>query len=92
MRFVSDLTIKTQDKYMKFDQIQKYSHFKVKRLSICQKLFVLNYGGRQWPGGVLQLAQVISCEFCEISKNTFSTEHLPATASVLQGLIVAYQD
>ena len=72
---------------MKFDQIQKYSHFKVKRLSICQKLFVLNYGEKQWPGGVLQLTQVFSCEFYEIS-----TEHLSATASVLQGLIVPYQD
>ena len=27
------------------------------------------------------LAQVFSCEFCEISKNTFFTEHLLATAS-----------
>ena len=27
------------------------------------------------------LAQVFSCEFCEISKNTFVTEHLRATAS-----------
>ena len=27
------------------------------------------------------LAQVFSCEFCEISKNTFSTEHLGTTAS-----------
>ena len=27
------------------------------------------------------LAQVFSCEFCEISKNTFFTEHLWATAS-----------
>ena len=27
------------------------------------------------------LAQVFSCEFCEISKNTFFTEHLRATAS-----------
>ena len=27
------------------------------------------------------LAQVLSFEFCEISKNTFSTEHLWATAS-----------
>ena len=25
--------------------------------------------------------QVFSCEFCEISKNTFFTEHLPVTAS-----------
>ena len=28
------------------------------------------------------LAQVFSCEFCEISKNTFFTEHLWANASV----------
>ena len=29
------------------------------------------------------LAQVFSCEFCEISKNTFFTEHLWDTASVI---------
>ena len=29
------------------------------------------------------LAQVFFCEFCEISKNTFFTEHLWATASEL---------
>ena len=29
------------------------------------------------------LAQVFSCEFCKISKNTFFTEHLWATASYL---------
>ena len=28
------------------------------------------------------LAQVFSCEFCEISKNTFFTENLRATASI----------
>ena len=28
------------------------------------------------------LAQVFSCEFCEIFKNTFFTEHLWTTASV----------
>ena len=27
------------------------------------------------------LAQVFSCEFCDISKNTFFIEHLQATAS-----------
>ena len=27
------------------------------------------------------LTQVFSCEFCEISKNTFFTEHLRTTAS-----------
>ena len=31
-----------------------------------------------WTG---TLAQVFSCEFCKISKNTFSTEHLRTTAS-----------
>ena len=29
------------------------------------------------------LAQVFSCEFCEISKNTFFTEKLRATTSVV---------
>ena len=28
------------------------------------------------------LVQVFSCEFCEISKSNFSTEHLRTTASV----------
>ena len=30
------------------------------------------------------LVQVLSCKFCEISKNAFLTEHLWATASVIQ--------
>ena len=30
------------------------------------------------------LAQALSCEFCEISKNTFFTEHLQTTASMVQ--------
>ena len=30
------------------------------------------------------LAQVFSCEFCKISKNTFSTEHIRTTASGLK--------
>ena len=30
------------------------------------------------------LAQVFSCEFCEISKNTFFTEQLRTTASVFK--------
>ena len=30
------------------------------------------------------LAQVFSCEFCQISNNTFFTEHLWATASILR--------
>ena len=31
----------------------------------------------------LSLANVFSCEFYEISKNTFSTEHLQTTASII---------
>ena len=31
--------------------------------------------------GLPTLAQVFSCEFCEISKNTFLTDHLRMTAS-----------
>ena len=30
------------------------------------------------------VAQVFSCEFCEISKSAFFTEHLRVTASVLR--------
>ena len=29
------------------------------------------------------LAQVLSCKFCEISKNTFFKEHLWTTASII---------
>ena len=37
------------------------------------------------------LAQVFSCEFCEISKNTFFTEHLWATASVKINILNPFQ-
>ena len=33
------------------------------------------------------LAQVLFCVFCEISKNTFFTEHFRTTASVIRRLI-----
>ena len=36
------------------------------------------------------LVQMFSCEFCEISKNTFFTEHFRATASVLVWLICKF--
>ena len=32
--------------------------------------------------------QVFLCEFCEISKNTSSTEHLQATASETKSLLI----
>ena len=37
------------------------------------------------------LAQVFSCEFCEISKNAFLTEHLWATASENQKIKSAFK-
>ena len=46
------------------------------RVSFLIKLQVSNFIKRE------ALAQVFSCEFYEISKNTFFTEHLWTTASV----------
>ena len=48
---------------------------------LCQSLFFDKVAG---PCNFLKketLAQVFSCEFCQISKNSFFTEHLWATAS-----------
>ena len=50
----------------------------------CESLFLNKVTGL-WPATLLKketLAQVFSCEFYEISKNTFFTEHLWTTASV----------
>ena len=51
-------------------------------LQLCQSLFFSNVGCLK-PATLLRktLAQVFSCEFCEIFKNTFSTEHIQMTAS-----------
>ena len=49
---------------------------------ICQSLFLNKIAG--WACNFIKketLAQVFYCEFCEISKNTFSTEYLWTTAS-----------
>ena len=55
---------------------------------LCQSLFFIKVAGL-WPVTLLKketLAQAFLCEFCEISKNNFSTEHLQTTASdVLKG-------
>ena len=46
----------------------------------CQSLFLIKFIKKE------TLAQVFSCEFCKISKKTFSTEYLRTTASVLHSL------
>ena len=49
---------------------------------LCQSLFFNKVSGLR-PATLLKkrLAQVFSCEFCEIFKNIFFTEHLWTTAS-----------
>ena len=48
---------------------------------MCQRLFFNKIAGNFIKKE--SLAQVFSCEFCEISKNIFFTEHLRTTASVI---------
>ena len=61
--------------------LKDYAKFKGKHL--CQSLFLNKFASLR-PATLLKketLAQVFSCEFCEISRNTFYTEHLWTTAS-----------
>ena len=60
--------------------LRNFTKFTGKHL--CQKLFFNIVAGLQlyWQRGS---GTGVSCEFCEISKNTFSTEHLRTTASEL---------
>ena len=61
--------------------LRNFTKFTGKRL--CQSL-IFNKVARLRPANFSKketLAQVFSCEFCEISKNNFSVEHLWVTAS-----------
>ena len=52
----------------------------------CTRVIFLNKVAGLEASNVIKketLAQVLSCEFCEISKNTFFTEHLWTTASII---------
>ena len=57
---------------------------------LCQRLFFNKVVGlRPQACNFIKketLAQVFSCEFCEISKDTFFTEHFQATASMFCSL------
>ena len=55
---------------MKTSVLKNFTKFTGKHL--CQSLFFKKE----------TLAQVLPCEFCEIFKNTFSTEYLQTTTSV----------
>ena len=61
--------------------LRNYTKFTGRHL--CQSLF-FNKAGKRDSGSFVKketLTQVFFSEFCEISKNTFFTEHLWATAS-----------
>ena len=56
--------------------LKNFAKFSVKRL--CQSLFCNKFAEQACNIIKKQtLAQVFSCEFCEIFKNTFFTEHTP---------------
>ena len=59
--------------------LRNFTKFTGKHL--CQSLFFNKVAGRNFIKKEA-LAQVFPCEFSKISKNTFFTEHLRATASV----------
>ena len=50
---------------------------------LCQSLIFNKVRPEAWNFIKKRLAQVFSCEFCKICKNTFFTEHLRATASAV---------
>ena len=68
--------------------VRNFTKFTGKHL--CQSLYFNKVAGLRPEAcnfiKIETLAQVFSCEFCEISNNTFFTEHVWATASVLYRL------
>ena len=58
-----------------------YSGAVSRRCSV-KKVFFRNFSKFKGATLLKKRAQVFSCEFCEISKNRFSAEHLWMTASV----------
>ena len=85
MRLVSEQTLNGMGDYSKF--------LKIKLLSFSRRctLPAVTWLHLNWKHITLvlvflqtikeTLAQVLSCEFCKVSKNNFSTEHLQTTAS-----------
>ena len=60
--------------------LRNFAKFRGKLM--CQSLFSNNVACLE------TLAQVFFCDFCEISKNTSFTEHLPTTAIVLSPFVI----
>ena len=84
-----------QPVHRKICSIERYAHDNFNTLLLCLQFFFLFlafkylifFGNKiDYACNFIKkesLAQVFSCEFCEISKKTFFTEHLWATASEL---------
>ena len=72
-----------QKYYLKKGALKNFVKFAGKHL--CQALFLNKVAGLRLDASNFikkeTLAQVFSCEFCEIFKNTYFTEHLRMTAS-----------
>ena len=82
-----------QHQYLQSDELQKQPLEVLRKKGVlrnsakstgkhlCQSLFFNKVAGACNFIKKETLAQVFSCEFCKISKNTFYTEHLWVTAS-----------
>ena len=71
--------------------MKKRAHRNLRKFTakhLCQSLFFNKVAGLRLAtlSKKKTLAQVFSCDFCEVYKNTFFTEHLWTTASVLYGV------
>ena len=73
---------------MKKDVLINFSKLTGKHL--CQSLFLNKVAGLKACNFIEKksLAQVFSCEFCKICKNTFFQEHIRTTTSVFQILLL----
>ena len=78
--FLRDFEKQPQEVFYDKRLFRNFTKFTGKHL--CQSSFFNKVAGLK-PATLLKkrLAQVFSCEFCEISKGTFFTEHLLTTAS-----------
>ena len=73
--------------------LKNFTKFAGKHL--CQSFFFNKVAGLSpatlWPATLLKKGPLFSCEFCEIFKNIFFTEHLRMTASTFAIFIPCYR-
>ena len=82
--FMDDFDLVLLNKLPMLPSLRSFVHVNVVKL-LWHKHFLSFHFSGPWPATLLKkeaLAQVFSCEFFQISKNIFFTEHLRATASM----------